>query len=110
MFLRILLSIIDQNKGNYSIVVNPTGKPAGRYVVFNENSIPAVGWRNVKIVALNVDAVNTVPVHSDGAVVIDAGSAVRLPGGYNWQPAPNGLQYSDSNMAIFLREHQGTRS
>lgn len=101
---------IDQSKGTYGIVINPQGKPAGRYVVFNETSIPPVGWRNVRITALNTDAANTVPVHAAGATVIDASAGVRIPGGYNWQASPNGLQYSNSNMAIFLKEHQGTRS
>lgn len=101
---------IDPIKGTYSMVVNPIGKPAGRYVVFDEDSIPPVGWRNVRIAALNVEASNTVPVHNRGEEVIDGGPIVKLPTGYNWQPTPNGLQYSNSNMAIFLREHQGTRS
>jgi hypothetical protein len=101
---------IDSNKGTYSIVINPPGKPAGRYVVFNEKNIPPVGWRNVRIAALNTEAANTVPVHIAGSTVIDASAGVKLPGGYNWQPSPNGLQYSNSNMAIFLKEHQGTRS
>lgn len=97
--------------GTYDVVINPDGLPAGRYVAFNESSIPPVGWKNVKIVSLNVDASNTVPVHVVGATVIDAGDDVRLPGGvYVWQPSPNGLQYSDTNQAKFLREHSGTRS
>lgn len=101
---------IDAAKGTYSIVVNPTDKPAGRYVVFEKDSIPPVGWKNVRITALNVDANNSVPVHQNGAQVIDAGSFVKLPGGYTWQPSPLGLQYNGTNMARFLKRHQGTRS
>ncbi len=97
--------------GTYSIVVNPPNLPAGRYVVFNENAVPPVGWKNVKIVALNVEAQNTVPVHVLGSTVIDAGDDVKLPGGvYVWEPAADGLQYSNTNQAKFLRDHQGTRS
>lgn len=97
--------------GTYDIEINPDGLPAGRYVVFNEDSIPSVGWKNIRIVSLNVDAQNTVPVHVTGATVIDAGDDVKLPGGvYVWQAAPDGLQYSNTNQAKFLREHQGTRS
>jgi hypothetical protein len=97
--------------GTYTVEINPIDKPAGRYIVFNNNSIPPAGWKNIRIVSLNVEASNNVPVHVTGATVIDAGDDVKLPGGtYIWQPAPNGLQYSDSNQAKFLRDHPGTRS
>ena len=97
--------------GTYSMVINPIGLPAGRYVKFEDAYIPPAGWKNVKITSLIVDAQNTIPVHVNGATVIDAGDTVRLPGGnYVWEPAQNGLQYSNSNQAKFLIEHQGTRS
>jgi len=33
---------------------------------------------------------------------------VQIPGGYSWVPTPNGLQYSSSELAIFLLEHSGS--
>ena len=100
---------IDNTIGTYSIQVNPSGVPAGRYVVFNTDSIPSTGWKNVKIAALDTDTVSTNPVHIMGTTVIDGGPGVALPGGYNWEAAVNGLQYSKSTQARFLREHQGTQ-
>jgi hypothetical protein len=97
---------IDPNRGSYGVVTNPVGKPAGRYFVFK--TAPPVGWKNIRIAALNVAISNNNPVHTPGSIVIDAGNVVRLPGGYQWESAPNGLQYSNSGMATFLKKHQGT--
>lgn len=86
----------------------PSDLPPGRYIVFNE--APPVGWRNIRITALIVDFTNTAAVHLSGADVIDASKAVTLPGGYNWEPAIDGLQRSNSIQAKFLLNHSGTRS
>jgi len=95
--------------GSYTIQINPVGAPsAGRYVVFNNDAIPDIGWRNVKITSYNIDFDNTAPIHVTNSEVIDASQVVMLPGGYNWEPAENGLQYSASNQGIFLRQHAGT--
>lgn len=101
---------IDSVIGTYEIVIDPVGYPAGRYVVFDVDNIPSPGYRNVRIAALNADASNSQAVHKAGDTVIDAGDAVRLPGGYTWEPAPLGLQYSNSVQANFLKLHSGTRS
>jgi hypothetical protein len=77
--------------------------PGGRYVRFS--TPPQVGYKNVKIVALNVDSVQTNLSHVSGSTVIDAGDAVRMPWGYNWEPSPNGLQYNDSTQARFILSH-----
>lgn len=95
--------------GTYSSVNNPAGQPPGRYIVFN--TPPQVGWRNVKIAAPYAEvSINSYLSHRVGSTVIDAGSSVAIPGGYQWQPTPNGLQYSDSAMARFLLDNAGAGS
>lgn len=101
---------VDPNVGTYEIVLNPSGLPAGRYVVFDLDSIPRIGWKNVKISYMYRDASNTRPIHSTNSEVIDAGAYVQIPGGYSWEPNPNGLQNSLSSLSAFLKSHQGTRS
>lgn len=101
---------IDSKLGVYTIEIDPVGYPAGRYVVFDTDHIPAPGYRNVKIAALNVEPSNSQAIHIVGDTVIDAGDSVRLPGGYTWEPATLGLQYSNSVQANFLKSHSGTRS
>jgi len=59
----------------------------------------------VQIISLNQISYKTQISHVNGSAVIDAGRDVQIPGGYNWEPTPNGLQYSTSNMALFLLEH-----
>ena len=90
---------------DYNIVNNPPGH-VGNYVVFT--TAPAVGVKNVQITALNQISYNTQVSHIKGANVIDAGTTVQIPGGYSWVPTPNGLQYSSSELAIFLLEHSGS--
>ena len=88
----------------------PVELPPGRYIVFNTDNIPPPGWRNIRIVALNINFDNNSPIHVSGADVIDASKRVVIPGGYNWEPAINGLQYNKSKMVQFLLDHSGTRS
>ena len=86
----------------------PSDLPPGRYIVFN--TAPKPGWRNIRITALTANFDNMTSVHVIGSDVIDASKAVALPGGYNWEPAINGLQRSNSKQAKFLISHSGTRS
>ena len=101
---------INAKVGTYISVINPPNLPAGRYIMFNADAIPPYGFKNVRITSLNVDVANTNPVHVAGSEVIDAGNAVKLPGGYQWEPTPEGLQFSFSNQAKFLLNHSGTRN
>ena len=105
-------SAFDAANGTYvSTTLNiPVELPPGRYIVFNDDNIPPPGWRNVRIVALNVDFNNSSAIHLNGADVIDASKNVAIPGGYQWEPAINGLQHSTSKQARFLLAHSGTRS
>jgi len=96
--------------GTYSSVIDPPSLPSGRYIAFNQGHAPRAGWRNVRISALNVEAGNDVAVHAAGSTVIDASKTVRLPNGYNWEAAPQGLQYSNTRQAKFITDHAGTRS
>ena len=77
--------------------------PGGRYVRFS--TAPNVGYKNVKIVALNVDSTQTNLSHAVGSTVIDAGNTVRMPWGYNWEPSPLGMQYNDSTQGRFMLDH-----
>ena len=105
-------SAFDPAQGTYvsTTVGIPVELPPGRYIVFNEANVPPPGWRNVRIVALNADFNNNAPVHVSAADVIDASINVAIPGGYQWEPAINGLQHSKSKQARFLLDHSGTRS
>ena len=89
-----------ENK-DYVITTNLPGNTVG--VQFNVP--PTVGTKNVQIISLNQISYKTQISHVNGSAVIDAGRDVQIPGGYNWEPTPNGLQYSTSNMALFLLEH-----
>ena len=91
---------------DYTIVNNPNDQPAGSYVKFT--TAPPVGVKNVQITALNQISYKTQLSHVSGSTVIDAGTQVQIPGGYQWVSTPNGLQYSDSHLAIFLLEHSGS--
>jgi hypothetical protein len=86
----------------------PDNLPPGRYIVFNIGNIPPPGWRNVRIVSLTTDFNNNSQIHISGSEVIDAGRDVQLPDGYQWEPAPYGLQYSNSRQAQFLLDHSGS--
>ena len=77
--------------------------PGGQYVRFT--SAPPVGYRNVKIVALNVDEIATNLCHTAGSSVTDAGEKVTMLGRYHWEAASRGLQYSTTNQARFILEH-----
>jgi hypothetical protein len=105
-------STIDPVNGTYMSTSDniPANLPAGRYIVFNNGKEPPVGWKNVKIVALNSDITDNNPIHLANSEVIDSSNMVTVPGGYNWEPTPFGLQYSTSNQARFLLQHSGTRS
>jgi hypothetical protein len=94
-----VLSIIDVD---YDIV--------GDQIIFKADKVPPVGYRNIKITAKMVDSSDINLIHASGSLVRDAGFSVTIPGGYAWELAPDGLQYSDSFMSRFLLEHQGTRS
>ena len=89
---------------DYTFVTDPDGYPAGYYVEFIK-SPPSTGVKNVQIVALNQISYDTRVSHQILSNVIDAGSRVQIPGGYSWIPTPNGLQYSNSSLGIFLLEH-----
>ncbi len=100
---------VDSGIGTYSIVINPTGYPAGRYVKFNV--APPAGWRNIRLCAPTLEAkVTSFVSHPVNSTVLDGGYNVEIPGGYNWQPAPNGLQYNNTALANFLLENSGTRN
>lgn len=105
--LKIELDSSTNVRSNYYISIDPYNKPAGRYVVFDELSIPAVGDNNI-VITRKIES-NGI-CHTVGATVQDAGARVVIPGGYNWEAAPNGLQYSTSDMAKFILEHPGTIS
>ena len=100
---------IDSTRGSYSVVENPVGQLPGQYIEFD--NAPPVGWRNVRISSPRYEvSYNSQISHIAGATVIAAGIDQTIPGGYQWIPTPNGLQYSPSSMATFLLNHQGTRS
>lgn len=94
-------------RSNYYIGNNPIGQPAGRYVVFDELSIPGIGDKNI-VISRQLES-NGI-CHLAGSLVQDAGSKVIIPGGYNWELAPQGLQYNTSDMAKFIIDHPGTIS
>jgi len=89
---------------DYQFVTNPTGYPAGYYVRFIA-AAPGIGIKNIRIACLNQISYKTKLSHAVPANVIDAGQQVEIPGGYSWVATPNGLQYSDSSLGIFLLEH-----
>jgi hypothetical protein len=89
---------------DYQFVTNPTGYPAGYYVRFI-SAAPSIGIKNIRIACLNQISYKTKLSHAVPANVIDAGQQVEIPGGYSWVATPNGLQYSDSPLGIFLLEH-----
>jgi hypothetical protein len=95
---------IDDNKGTYTVVVNPPHLSAGRYIKFNV--APPVGWRNVKIASPRYETTTpSIISHKIGTTVIDSGPDLEIPGGYRWTAAPEGLQYSDDSVARFLLDH-----
>ena len=110
---------LDSNIGirsNYYIGINPpttvlngTFTP-GRYVVFDNLSIPSVGFNNILISDLVSNFSTTTVCHISGSMIRDAGHNVIIPGGYNWEAATNGLQYSNSSMSKFILNHPGTVS
>jgi hypothetical protein len=62
----------------------------------------------VKITVLTEDYTTTDVTHPVGSTVIDASVTQRIPGGYNWIPAPVGLQRSGTQLARFLLNKPGT--
>ena len=83
------------NKYDYDII--------GEYVVFV--TAPAIGYKNIKVTAWNINFINNTVSHISGSTIIDAGQSVIMPAGYNWEAASNGLQYSRSDQARFLLSH-----
>ena len=79
-------------------------------VIFNPESVPLVGYKNIRISAQVLDSSATSVSHRSGSLVQDAGFNVAIPGGYQWESNVEGLQYSESGMARFILEHPGTRS
>lgn len=94
-------------RSNYYVTENPIGQPAGRYVEFDLLSIPPVGNRNIQI-SRKLQQTNI--CHVANSIVQDAGTRVVIPGGYNWEPTAQGLQYSKSSMAKFILNHPGAIS
>ena len=47
-------------------------------------------------------------IYPVGTVVIDGSNKQRIPGGYEWEPAPFGLQFSNSSQARFLKNRPGS--
>ena len=92
---------------DYVFEENPPSEDPGRYVRFVIQP-PTWGSKNVKIVSLNTDGSLTNLSHVAGSTVIDAGEHVTLPDGYSWEPAPRGLQYSESNQSAFLLAHKSS--
>lgn len=93
---------------DYIIVLDPPSLPAGRYAKMNVP--PQSGFKNVKIISMNYDDIGETLSHIELSTVIDAGTETQLPTGYQWEPAPLGLQYNRTELASFLLEHSGTRS
>jgi hypothetical protein len=89
---------------DYWIETNPSSMPPGEYA--NITVAPSTGYRNVKIVSLNVDSSTQNLSHVEGTGVMDAGHVVNFPSPYTWEPTPNGLQYSKSTQARFLLDHR----
>ena len=87
------------------LVATTITKPAGWYIVFDDKNIPPYGWKNIKMIE-QVTTSNTL-VHSAGSVIQDAGTELLIPGGYNWEPSPNGMQYNINPMVRFLLNHPG---
>ena len=103
----VVMCKIDQAIGvasNYYTAINPPGRTSGRYVMFEPNSIPAIGNRNIRLTTLVTDAASYSLSHAAGSKVQDSGSLVNIPGGYKWEAAPDGLQYSNSGAARFILE------
>jgi hypothetical protein len=100
---------INQQVGSYTIVDNPLGLSAGRYVNFT--SAPITGWRNVRLASPRAEVTFGSQIsHKTGSTVIAAGNSQTIPGGYRWIPTPDGMQYSSDSEAVFLINHPGTRS
>lgn len=93
---------------DYVIELDPPSQPAGRYAKFI--TAPPSGYKNVKLVSLNANSFDSSVSHIIGSTVIDAGSIVKLPNGYNWEPNEYGIQYGKSALSEFLLSHSGTRS
>ncbi len=101
----------DQSKRSQAYVgINPPGRLAGRYIVFDSENIPPVGIRNIKLATLVRDAAVRTLCHAAGTLVRDAGTRVQIPGGYVWEPSREGLQNSNTPRAKFLLANAGTRS
>jgi hypothetical protein len=75
----------------------------GEYVKFFV--APQAGNRNVKISNLNQDSIETNVSHVALSAVIDAGSMVKFPTPYAWEPAINGFQYNQTNQTKFVLGH-----
>jgi len=91
---------------DYEFVIMSSPPLVGEYVKFL--SPPSAGYRNVKISNLNRDSIETNVSHVVLSTVIDAGTMVRFPTPYAWEPAPRGLQYSKSDQAMFILNHQSS--
>lgn len=90
---------------DWIVTNNPPNLEAGSYAKFKV--APTVGIKNVQIIALNHLGYDTQLSHIVGSTVVDAGEQVQIPGGYQWIPTPQGLQYSQSDLSKFLLEHSG---
>jgi hypothetical protein len=91
-------------EGDVSLILNID---AGVYIIFDSNSIPPVGYKNIKFV--EVIGSTTSICHFSNVIVQDSGTNMLIPGGYNWEPSPMGLQYNNSPQVKFLLEHPGAR-
>ena len=87
---------------DYIFVNDPLALPAGHYVKFITIP-PPIGYRNVKVISLKIDSLNTYISHKIGTDVIDAGDEVKFD--YKWEPTLIGLQYNDSSQSEFLLDH-----
>ena len=90
---------------DYTFVNNPENLPAGDYIAFV--NAPPVGNKNIQVTNLVQLGYDKQLCHQYGSTVIDAGTEVQIPGGYNWVPTPLGLQYSQTELAKFLLSHSG---
>lgn len=87
---------------DYIFVNDPPSLPTGHYVKFIATP-PPIGYRNVKVISLKIDSLDTYISHKTGTNIIDAGEEVKFT--YTWEPTTIGLQYNESYQTNFLLEH-----
>ena len=97
--------LIQVQNSDFVFVTDPENLPAGVYVEFV--IAPPSGVKNIQITNLVSLGFDTQLSHLAGSTIIDAGTNVQIPGGYQWVPTPNGLQYSQTELAKFLLMHSG---